>query len=194
MLWIVLSYVAGFIILTATDIGTTLWAIGLGAGQEFNHVLATPEGRLRLERMLLINGGMLVFTAGMLLWALRNIDRIDSRYIDRPERAMFNYLYLNPFSSKNAPKATLHYLALPLCILLMKVFASANNSLIAMKIPDIVTPLAMGIRPYLGEGAATYWALIAILFHPMWWAALRVTAAAIRRDRSMSGPDRMATR
>lgn len=193
MLWIVLLYVVSFIILTATDIGTTLWAIGIGAGQEFNHVVATPEGLLQLERMLVINGGMLIFTAGMLLWALRNIDRIDSRYIDLPERAMFNYVYLNPFAKKNVPKAALHYMALPLGMLFVKGFASVNNSLIALKMPDLATPLAMGIRPFLGEGPATYWAVILILFHPMWWVALRIATAVIKRDRSTIRPDRIAT-
>lgn len=193
MLWIVLLYVSAFVVLTATDIGTTLWALSVGAGREFNHVVATTDGLLQLERMLLVNGGVLVFTSGMLVWALRNIGRIDSRYVDLPERAIFNYLYLNPFSAKNAPKAVLHYLALPLTMLFFKVFASVNNSLIALKIPDVATPLAMAIRPYLGEGAASFWAVIVVLFHPMWWVALRITTAAIRPYRPTTGPARTAT-
>ena len=193
MLWIVLLYVSGFVVLTATDIGTTLWALSVGAGQEFNHAVATADGLLRLERMLAINGAVLAFTAGMLVWALRNIGRIDSRYVDLPERAVFNYFYLNPFSAKNAPKALLHYLALPLTMLFFKVFASVNNSLIALKIPDVATPLAMAIRPYLGDGPAAFWAVIVVLFHPMWWVALRITTAAIRPYRATTGPARTAT-
>ena len=192
MFWLVLSYVVVFLVLTATDIGTTLWAISIGAGQEFNHVLATSEGLLQLERMLVLNGGMLIFTAGMLIWALRKTDRIDLRYLDRPERAMFNYIYLNPFSTKNTPKAALHYLALPFAILFVKVFASVNNSLIALKIPDLATPLAMWIRTYLGEGPATYWAVILVLFHPMWWAALRITTAMIKKKQSIISRDHIA--
>ena len=44
----------------------------------------------------------------MLVWALRNADRIDPRYLAQPERAVFNYLYPNPFSSKNISKSVLH--------------------------------------------------------------------------------------
>lgn len=193
MLWIVLLYVSGFVVLTATDIGTTLWALSVGAGQEFNHAVATADGLLQLERMLAINGAVLVFTAGMLVWALRNIGRIDPRYVDLPERAVFNYFYLNPFSDKNAPKAALHYLALPLTMLFFKVFASVNNSLIALKIPDLATPLAMAIRPYLGDGAAGFWAVIIVLFHPMWWVALRIVTAALQPYRSTTEPARIPT-
>jgi hypothetical protein len=147
MFRIVFLYVAAFILLTATDVGTTLWATSIGAGQEFNHTVATPEGLLALERMLLINGAVLLFTAGMLIWAVRNVDRIDPVYLARPERAVFNYLYLNPFSLKNMPKSVLHYLAVPLVLVIFKAFASLNNTLIASSVPDLVTPLAREVWP-----------------------------------------------
>ncbi len=185
-------YVCAFILLTATDIGTTLWASSIGAGQEFNHAIATPEGLLAVERMLLINAAMLLFTAGMLFWALRNADRIDPRYLARPERAVFNYFYLNPFSLKNMPKSVLHYLALPLVMLIFKAFASVNNTLIGFNVPDLATPLAIGVQRYIGEGPAAFWVVIFILFHPMWWIALRITAAAVRRGRIAVEPTRAA--
>jgi hypothetical protein len=185
-------YVCAFILLTATDIGTTLWASSIGAGQEFNHAIATPEGLLAVERMLLINGAMLIFTAGMLVWALRNADRIAPRYLARPERAVFNYFYLNPFSLKNMPKSVLHYLALPLVMLIFKAFASVNNTLIGFNVPDLATPLAIGVQRYIGEGPAAFWVVIFILFHPMWWIALRITAAAVRRGRIAVEPTRPA--
>lgn len=185
-------YVCAFILLTATDIGTTLWASSIGAGQEFNHAIATPEGLLAVERMLLINGAMLIFTAGMLVWALRNADRIAPRYLARPERAVFNYFYLNPFSLKNMPKSVLHYLALPLVMLIFKAFASVNNTLIGFNVPDLATPLAIGVQRYVGEGPAAFWVVIFILFHPMWWIALRITAAAVRRGRIAVEPTRAA--
>ncbi len=187
-------YVCAFILLTATDIGTTLWASSIGAGQEFNHAIATPEGLLAVERMLLINGAMLIFTAGMLVWALRNADRIAPRYLARPERAVFNYFYLNPFSLKNMPKSVLHYLALPLVMLIFKAFASVNNTLIGFNVPDLATPLAIGVQRYIGEGPAAFWVVIFILFHPMWWIALRITAAAVRRGRIAVEPTRPAAR
>ena len=181
MFRIVSIYVCAFILLTAADVGTTLWASSIGAGQEFNNAVATPEGLLAVERILLINGAMLLFTAGMLVWALRNADRIDPRYLARPERAVFNYFYLNPFSSKNIPKSVLHYLALPLVMLIFKAFASMNNTLIGFNVPDLVTPLAIEVQSLVGEGPAAFWVVIFILFHPMWWLALRITAFAARR-------------
>ena len=192
MFRLVSIYVCAFILLTATDIGTTLWASSIGAGQEFNHAIATPEGLLAVERMLLINGAMLIFTAGMLVWALRNADRIAPRYLARPERAVFNYFYLNPFSLKNMPKSVLHYLALPLVMLIFKAFASVNNTLIGFNVPDLATPLAIGVQRYIGEGPAAFWVVIFILFHPMWWIALRITAAAVRRGRIAVEPTRPA--
>jgi hypothetical protein len=192
MFRIVLIYVGAFILLTATDVGTTIWASSIGAGQEFNHAVATPEGLLAVERMLLINGAMLIFTAGMLVWALRNADRIAPRYLARPERAVFNYFYLNPFSLKNMPKSVLHYLALPLVMLIFKAFASVNNTLIGFNVPDLATPLAIGVQRYIGEGPAAFWVVIFILFHPMWWIALRITAAAVRRGRIAVEPTRPA--
>jgi hypothetical protein len=192
MFRIVSIYVCAFILLTATDIGTTLWASSIGAAQEFNHAVATPEGLLAVERMLLINGAMLLFTAGMLVWALRNADRIAPRYLARPERAVFNYFYLNPFSLKNMPKSVLHYLALPLVMLIFKAFASVNNTLIGFNVPDLATPLAIWVQRYVGEGPAAFWVVIFILFHPMWWIALRITAAAVRRGRIAVEPTRPA--
>lgn len=183
MFRIVLIYVGAFILLTATDVGTTLWASSIGAGQEFNHSVATPEGLLAIERMLFINAAVLIFTAGMLVWALRNADRIDHRYLARPERAAFNYFYLNPFSTKNMPKSALHYLALPLVMLIFKTFASMNNALIGFNVPDLVTPLAIEVQRHVGTGPAAFWVVIFILFHPMWWLALRITAAAVQRGR-----------
>jgi hypothetical protein len=192
MFRIVLLYLGAFVLLTATDVGTTLWATATGAGQEFNHTVATPEGLLAMERMLLINGAVLIFTAGMLVWALRNVDRIDPGYLARPERAVFNYLYLNPFSSKNMPKSVLHYLALPLVMVIFKAFASVNNTLIGFDVPDLVTPLAREVHRHFGEGPAAFWVVIFILFHPMWWLALRITAAAVRRRRIAVEPARLA--
>jgi hypothetical protein len=192
MFRIVSIYMCAFILLTATDVATTLWASSIGAGQEFNPATATSEGLLDIERMLLINGAMVLFTSGMLVWALRNTHRIDPRYLTRPERAVFNYFYLNPFSLKNMPKSVLHYLALPLVMLIFKAFASVNNTLIGFNVPDLVTPLAIGVQRYVGEGPAAFWVVIFILWHPMWWIALRITSAAVRRGRIAVEPTRPA--
>lgn len=173
-------YVAAFTALTATDIASTLWASGTG-GQEFNAAVSTEEGSLHIERMIAINAAFLVFSAGMLFWALRQRERIDQRYIERPERALFNYFYLNPFSKKIVPKSAFHYIALAPTVLGVKAFATFNNSLIAAALPDIVTPIARVIHS-LGVGTmATYWIVIAIIFHPFWWAALHLTARALRK-------------
>jgi hypothetical protein len=190
MLRMVLLYVGAFILLTVTDVGTTLWATSIGAGEEFNHAVATPEGLLAVERMLFINAAVLIFTAGMLVWALRNADRIDPRYLARPERAVFNYLYLNPFSQRNMPRSVLHYLALPIVMLIFKAFASVNNTLIGFNLPDLATPLAIEVQRHVGASPAAFWVVIFILFHPMWWIALRITAALVGRGRIAVEPSR----
>lgn len=191
---IVLFYIVAFAALTATDIGSTLWATAVGQGQEFNHAVATDGGLLHVERLLMINGAFLLFTTGMLIWALRNRHRIDGKYLDWPERAIFNYFYINPFSAKNMPKSVLHYLALPVVILFFKAFASINNSLIALDIPDLATPLAMEVVSRVGSGPIAYWIVIFILFHPMWWVALRIVAGALRDSDLPAMADPLAAR
>lgn len=183
-------YVVAFTALTATDIASTLWATGTG-GQEFNAAVATEDGLLHLERIIGINAAFLVFSAGMLFWALRQRCRIDPRYVERPERALFNYFYLTPFSKKNIPKSAFHYIALAPTVLGMKAFATFNNALIAADLPDIVTPVAMAVHS-LGAGTmATYWIVIALIFHPLWWAALHLTARALRK--ADAAPTRVLT-
>jgi hypothetical protein len=173
-------YVTAFAALTVTDIASTLWATGSG-GQEFNAAVATEGGALHLERMIGINVAFLLFSTGMLVWALRQRDRIDPRYLERPERALFNYFYLNPFSQKIVPKSAFHYIALAPTVLGVKAFASLNNSLIGAAVPDVVTPIARAISS-LGAGPmATFWIIIALIFHPFWWAALHLTARALRK-------------
>ena len=194
MLRIVLIYIVAFAALTATDIGSTLWATAVGQGQEFNHAVATDDGLLHVERLLIINGAVLLFTVVMLIWALRNRRRVDPRYLEWPERAVFNYFYLNPFSAKNMPKSVLHYMALALVILFFKVFVSINNSLIALNIPDLATPLAMAVTKFVGAGVAAYWIVIFILFHPMWWIALRIVAGALRDGDVPAADDPLAVR
>lgn len=194
MVRIVFFYIVVFSALTATDIGSTLWATAMGQGQEFNHAVATGDGQLHIERMLMINGGVLLFTVVMLIWALRNRHRIDPKYLEWPERAVFNYFYLNPFSEKIMPKSVLHYSALPLVILFFKAFASINNSLIALDSPDLATPLAMEVVSRTGPGPIAYWIVIFILFHPMWWIALRIVAWALRGDSIPGTADPLAAR
>jgi RNA polymerase sigma-70 factor (ECF subfamily) len=62
--------------------------------------------------MLVLNSAMLVFTGGMLEWALRQRHRIDPRYLERPERGLFNWLYFNPFAARRVPTSAFHFLAL----------------------------------------------------------------------------------
>lgn len=177
-MWVGL-YVAAFVALTGADIASTHWAIGGGGGQEFNAVVATDTGSLHTERLLLVNAAFLAFSTAMLAWALRVRDRIDPRYLAQPARALFNYWYINPFSNKIVPKSAFHYIALAPTVLLMKAFAAFNNSLIGAQAPDIVTPLAKAVAS-LGTGAWTYWVVIFIIFHPLWFAALALTARALR--------------
>jgi hypothetical protein len=183
---IVLVYALAYLGLTATDILSTLWATGGSAGVEFNASVADGSGGMHVGRMIAINLAMLIFTSGMLEWALRQRHRIDPRYLERPERALFNWLYLNPFAPKRVPVSALHYLALAPTMLGMKLLASANNSLIGAGIPDLVTPLAHAVTRVL-PGTAGYWAVIFILFMPFWWLSLRLVAQWLRADRASAG-------
>lgn len=188
--WIGL-YVLAFLALTGADIASTHWATASGQGQEFNAVVATEDGGLHTERLLIINAAFLVFSAGFLAWALGRRDKIDPRYLERPSRALFNYYYLNPFSKKIMPKSVFHFIALAPTVLLMKAFAAFNNSLIAAGMPDIVSPLAYAVKD-LGAGPMTYWVVIFILFHPLWYLALLGTARALRGPRATLTPQAVA--
>ena len=172
------AYIAGFIALTGADLASTILGIAAGAS-EFNHTVATSGGDLKTAQFLLVNAAMLSFTSFMLIWAWRNRLRIDKKYISRPERAMFNWIYLNPFSERNVPKSAFHYLALAPGMLLFKAFASFNNTLIFFGLPDIVTPVASAIFTFV-QGPLVYWILICLLFLPIWWLSLRVAAAFLR--------------
>lgn len=182
---LVWAYVAGFAALTVADFVSTIMGIAAGAS-EFNHTMATSEGDLRIAPFFLVNAAMLAFTSFMLIWAWRNRARIDQRYISRPERAMFNWIYLNPFSERNVPKSAFHYLALAPGMLLFKTVASVNNSLISFGLPDILTPVASVIFNF-AKGPLAYWILIFLLFLPIWWLSLRVAAAFLRADAGRAG-------
>ncbi|WP_432814951.1 hypothetical protein [Sphingorhabdus sp.] len=171
-------YIAGFIALTGADFASTILGIAAGAS-EFNHTLATSGGDLKIAQFLLLNAAMLAFTSFMLIWAWRNRLRINTEYISRPERAMFNWIYLNPFSERNVPKSAFHYLALAPGMLLIKIVVSFNNSLISFGQPDFLTPVASAIFTFI-QGPLAYWTLICVLFLPIWWLSLRLAAAFVR--------------
>ncbi|MEY4054791.1 MAG: hypothetical protein RL519_126 [Pseudomonadota bacterium] len=162
--WIRL-YVAGFLALTGTDLASTLWAASKGNGQEFNATVSDGAGLLAVERLLAVNGGLLLFSVGMLWWALQRRDRIDPAYLAHPAHAVFNYFYLNPFADKRIPVSAFHYIAFAPAILMFKTVVSLNNSLIAAGIPDLITPLAVFVDKIFANDMATYWTIIIVLFH-----------------------------
>jgi len=184
-------YIISFGILTAADVASTFWATHGAGGEEFNPVVATDTGHLHLERLLALNGVVLLCTAGMLAWALGRLDRIDPRYLEKPERAMFNYLYFNPFSKKIMPKSIFHFLAVPPTILGMKALAAFNNSLIGLGVPDLISPLAYLSQSLVGRDWA-YWPVIFVLFHLIWWPALHLTAGFVRSPRAPAGAPALA--
>ncbi|MBU6372290.1 MAG: hypothetical protein KJS97_06130 [Alphaproteobacteria bacterium] len=185
--WIGL-YVIAFLALTGADMASTHWATAAGQGQEFNAVVATEDGALHTDRFLLVNGLFLAFSVAMLAWAFPRRAKIDPRYIERPSRALFNYFYLNPFSKKIAPKSVFHFLALAPAVLLMKAFAAFNNSLIAAGAPDIVTPLAKAVFGLGASELLTYWTVIIVIFHPIWYLALVATARLLRGTPAAATP------
>lgn len=180
--WIGL-YVAAFLTLTGTDLASTLWAASKGNGQEFNATVSDSTGLLAVERLLAVNGGLLLFSVGMLWWAIGRRDRIDPAYLAHPDRAVFNYFYLNPFSDKRIPVSALHYIAFAPAVLMFKAMVSLNNSLIAAGIPDFITPLAVFVDRILANDMATYWAVIIFLFHPLWWASLHLVARGLAQEK-----------
>jgi hypothetical protein len=172
------AYIAGFIALTVTDLASTILGVASGA-HEFNATVATDEGGINIARFLGVNAAMLAFTSFMLIWAWRNRLHINQLYISQPARAVFNWIYLNPFSERNVPKSAFHYIALAPGMLIFKAFASFNNTLIFFGLPDIVTPIASAIFTF-AEGPLAYWILICLLFLPIWWLSLRVAAGFLR--------------
>ena len=180
------AYIASFIALTGADLASTILGIAAGAS-EFNHTVATSGGGLKTAQFLLVNAAMLAFTSFMLIWAWRNRLHIDKKYISRPERAMFNWIYLNPFSERNVPKSAFHYLALAPCLLLFKTVVSFNNSLISFGLPDFLTPVASAIFTF-AQGPLAYWILICLLFLPIWWFSLRIAAAFLRASAERAEP------
>lgn len=179
-------YVACFLVLTGTDIGSTLWAASKGKGQEFNATVSDGAGLLEVERLLAVNGGLLIFIVGMLWWALRRRDRIDPVYLAHPARAVLNYFYLNPFAEKRIPVSAFHYIAFAPAVLMVKAIVSLNNSLIAAGIPDLITPMAMFADGIFANDVATYWTVVIILFHPLWWASLRLVARGLLKEKERS--------
>jgi hypothetical protein len=154
--------------------------------------VAAEDGALHTERLLLVNAAFLAFSAGMLAWAGARRHRIDPRLIERPSRALLNYFYINPFSKNIVPKSVFHYMALAPTVLLMKAFAALNNSLIATGTPDLVTPFAKAIQG-LGAGPMTYWIVIIVIFHPLWYLGLVATAHALRGPLVHSAPSAVAS-
>ena len=179
------TFMLAYAILTATDAASTLLGIGSGLAQEANPHVGGEPGAFDLGRFLWINGaGFLVLTA-MLVWGLGSSHRIDPRYLNRPSLAFWNWLYLNPFSDRNVPRAAFHFIANSVCVLGMKGLATGNNLLIAAGIPDPITPLARWIHA-LAPGWLAYWILIFILWLPIWWPSL-VIAAWFLRSRRCTG-------
>ena len=188
--WIGL-YLAGFLALTGTDLASTLWAASKGSGQEFNATVSDGSGLLAVERLLAINGCLLLFSVGMLWWALQRRDQIDPTYLAHPARAMFNYFYLNPFAKKRIHISSFHYIALAPTVLMFKAVVSLNNSVIAAGLPDLITPLVMSVDKVFANDMATYWTVIIVLFHPLWWASLHLVARGLLREKE--GPTRRNT-
>jgi hypothetical protein len=183
----VLFYVFCFAALTATDLASTSWATSGGIGHEFNAAVATKAGGLDVRRFLVINTATLVFTAGMLTWAVGQRRRIDPRYLDHPFRAVFNYWYMNPFAKKIVRKSALHFIALAPTILAFKAFVSIHNALIAIGAPDPVTASIKVVRG-LGVGPTfTYCLVVFLLLQPAWLVGLRTAAWTLRTARAAGG-------
>ena len=69
---------------------------------------------------------------------------------------------------------------------MFKAIVSLNNSLIAVGIPDLITPLAVFLDKILANDMATYWTIIIVLFHPLWWVSLHLVARGLVKEKECS--------
>ena len=122
----------------------------------------------------------------MLWWAPHRRDQIDPSYLAHPARAVLNYFYLNPFAKKRIRISALHYIAFAPAVLMFKAVVSLNNSLIAAGLPDLITPLAVSLDKAFANDMATYWTIIIVLFHPLWWASLHLVARGLLQENERS--------
>lgn len=175
MVRIITIYIGVFIALTYGDYFTTDFAITNGAAQEFNPAVREGQNDYSAWNMVLINIGFLLATAGALYWAILNKSRIAEKYLNNPLRATFNYLYLNPFSEKNAPKSALHILAFAQTCLFAKIFAIISNTLVITRGEGLADGLMAILSPYLG-GTPLFIAVTGIILTPIWILALYIAA------------------
>lgn len=178
--WVVVGWTATYAALTATDAASTLLALRSGRGREANPHVACGEQGLDLERFLWINGLLFLFLLGMLIWSILSRHRVDPVYRERPLQAFWNWLYLNPFSDRNTPKAAFQYLAVALLALGFKLLGTGNNLLIASGLQDLLTPVAGVVFRWV-PGTPGYWLLIFLLFLPLWWVSLVCAGFLSRR-------------
>lgn len=176
---VILVYILAYALATLADAGSTLLAMASGAGQEFNATVSNEHKMLDLEVFAYINSGLLVFTVGMLVWALLNRSRIEPRYLERPYLAVASIFYLNPFSELTIGRSPLHYIALAPAIVIFKAIVAVNNTLISLNMPDLLTPLAVLSVRQFGE-IAGYWAVITVLLIPVWVVSLYIAASIVR--------------
>ncbi len=176
---LVLGFVLAYAVLTMTDAASTRLGLDSGLAQEANPHVGGSPGSFDLARFLWINGAVLILLTGMLVWSLGSRHRIDPRYLNRPGLAFWNWVYLNPFSARNVPRAAFHYLANPVCVLGMKVIATGNNLLIAWGLPDPITAMARWFYS-LAPGWLAYWILIFIVWLVIWRPSLELAAWFLR--------------
>ncbi len=178
--WVAVGWTAAYAALTTTDAASTLLALRSGKGREANPHVAGGEQGFDLERFLWINGLLFLFLLGMLIWSILSRHKVDPVYRERPLHAFWNWLYVNPFSDRNVPKAAFHYLAGALLVLGFKLLATGNNLLIASGSQDLLTPVASVVFRWV-PGMPGYWVLIFLLFLPLWWPSLLCAGFFSRR-------------
>lgn len=188
---IVLLYVACYLVATLADAATTAAAMRAGGG-ELNPHVASAAGTIDWSAFVLVNVAVLAVTAGMLAWAWQRRDRIDPAQLAAPWRGLYSWAtYLNPFAARAVPKSALHYAAAAPALVACKLLVALNNLLIALGLPDLVTPLATWLMSQF-DGALAYWSVIFLLWQPFWAGGLYLTAALLRRERDTMPKARIA--
>lgn len=185
---ITLIFSALFLLFTFGDAWSTNHALQAGFGQEFNPVMEDGSGGMIEYKFWIINIIALGMSAFMLEWAIRNRNYAGEKYLKNPLRASLNWVYLNPFSKANKPKAILHWPAMAIGLVLIKPFAILNNLNIAKGSSGFLDSAVIWLAQYL-EGGLLYLAVISLVVMPLWIASLYVVAYMINKDQKSKLPE-----
>lgn len=179
---ITLIFFSLYMLLTVGDAWSTNTVLELNENvQEFNAVMADESGHINNIRFWVINVLFGLGAAIMLDWSIRNRKYASEAYLRNPLNAIFSFfVYLNPFSKRNKPKAVMHYPAMALGLIFIKPFAIANNLSIGNGGKGYLYEAAMWLSQYF-EGGILYLTAISFVILPLWTINLYMVAYVLKK-------------